>query len=107
MLIQNSDGTCTGGRKDVICILNDLNTGKYHVSFFEESPFPGGQKDLSFVRLKSKMHHTYGSETIEGALNQLKEMREKIQVSDKNVWLEPQEWDGNQGMVWVVPNWNN
>lgn len=106
MLIPNGDGTFMGGSKDVICILNDSNTGKYHVSFFEEAPFPGEHNELSFVRLKSKMHHTQGSETIEGALEHLKDMREKIEIEDNNVWLEPIEWDGSQGLVMTVPNWN-
>lgn len=34
MLLPNGDGTYTGGEQDIICILNDVNTGKYHAAFF-------------------------------------------------------------------------
>lgn len=103
MLMPNGDGTYTGGNQDIICILNDVNTGKYHAAFFEESPLPGGNEEVGFLRLKSKMHHTQGAETIEDAFKHVDDMRQKVHVSDDNVWREPKDWDGTQGLVWVVP----
>lgn len=108
MLFQREDNTFDGGSLDVICILHDINTGKYHSAFFEEHPMPGEIKpieEMTFVRLKSKFHHTVGSDTLEGALQHLEELKEKIHISEKYVWLEPQEWDGQLGIVWVVPKW--
>lgn len=104
MLIQNSDGTMTAGPKDIICILNDQSSGKYHAAFFEEAPLPGNPTDIGFVRLKSKMHHTQGSDTLEGAKEHVKGMLEKIIVDDANVWSDVQPWDGSQGLVWTIPD---
>lgn len=109
MLIEKEEkGKFIGGPLDVLCILHDITTGRYHAAFFEESPFPGPVKDVrktDIVRLKSKMHHTTGSDSLEGALMHLKELSENIEVPEKNIWKEPQEWDGTIGIVWVKENW--
>lgn len=108
MLLQNENNTFETGCLDVICILHDETTDKYHAAFFQEAPMPGGyevNENLSFVRLKSSMHHTGGSDTLEGALEHVNQLKNKIHVPDKNVWLEPKEWDGQIGIVWIVPRW--
>lgn len=108
MLIENGDGTFTGGPLDVLCILHDVEAETYHVAFFEEKPLPGPVPDLQdtkVVRLKSKMHHTLGAGDLCGAFEHLAEMREKIQVPDENVWREPRDWDGQLGVVIVANNW--
>lgn len=108
MMIQNENGTFTGGPLDVLCILNDVTTGRYHAAFFEEKPFPGpveSVKNTDLVRLKSKMHHTEGSDTIEGALEHLVDLSEKLIVPSDNIWKDPIEWDGELDMVLLVPNW--
>ncbi len=109
MLLQREDKTFTGGILDVICILHNEKTNRYHAAFFEESPLPGKANipidQLPFIRLKSKMHHTEGADTLEEAKKHVEEMRKQIYLVDKNIWLEPQKWDGNEGIVWVVPNW--
>lgn len=109
MLLERNDGTFDGGSLDVICILHDVNKDRYHVAFFEEHPLPSQHdtpiEDLTFVRLKSKMHHTGGADTLEGAIGHLNDMKTKIHIPEKNIWLEPKEWDGELGIVWVVPRW--
>lgn len=83
-MFQNEDGTYTLGPADVLCIFR-LPTGRFHVTLLEEQPMPGPIQpieELNFIRLKSKMHHTVGADTLEGAQQQLQELRQKIKVSD-------------------------
>lgn len=110
MLINNGDGTHTGGPLDVWCILHNATQGAdtYHPAFFEEKPMPGPRpsvQDTKVVRLKSKMHHTEGFPTLEKALVQLDELAAKFRVPNENVWREPVEWDGHEGLVWLRENW--
>lgn len=108
MLIENGDGTYTGGPLDVWCIMHNVEADTYHAAFFEEKPMPGPRpsvEDTKIVRLKSKMHHTEGAPTLEGALKYLDEMTAKVQVPPENIWREPKDWDGEIGIVWVFPNW--
>lgn len=108
MMMDNGNGTFTAGGLDVLCILHDVNTDKYHAAFFEEKPLPGKVKSIEetdIVRLKSKMHHTGGSDTLDGALEHLKELSEKIIVPGENVFNEPIEWDGTIGIVLLWKNW--
>jgi hypothetical protein len=65
--------------------MKDTSTGRFHATYWEEKPLPGGAPE-TIVRLKSKMHHTTGAETFEGALEHIREMREQIQIQDANVW---------------------
>jgi len=108
MLIENVDGTVTGGPLDVICILRDVTTERFHVAFFEEKPMPGPVPDVMstpVVRLKSNMHHTEGAPDLDGAKLHLAEFRAKLRVPDDNVSETPIPWDGQAGIVWLVPNW--
>lgn len=108
MLIDNGNEIFTAGGLDILCILHDINTGKYHAAFFEESPLPREVKSIEetdFVRLKSKMHYTSGSDTLDGALVHLGELEEKISVPEGNIFKEPIEWDGTIGIVFLWENW--
>lgn len=108
MMINNGNGTFTAGRLDVLCILHNVNTGRYHAAFFEEHPLPGEVKSIEetdIVRLKSKMHHTTGSDTLEGALEHLEELSEQIIVPEENIKKDPIDWDGEIGIVFVWENW--
>lgn len=108
MMIDKGNGTYAAGLLDVLCILRNVNTGKYHAAFFEEIPVPGKVEPMNeteIVRLRSKMHHTTGSETLDGALDHLKELREKIIVPDENVKKEPIDWNGEIGTTFVWENW--
>jgi hypothetical protein len=70
VLIHSNNETCFAGPLDAILILRHAATGRYHVAFFEEQPPPGPRQavdDVQVVRLKSRMHHTAGSDTLEGA----------------------------------------
>lgn len=89
MMLDNGDGTYTGGPFDVITIWHDMTSGRYHAVLFNESPLPGpvGEaKDTMLIRLKSKMHHTGGAETFEEALDHLEDLAEKIKLPEENVW---------------------
>lgn len=110
MLIQTgTKPSHTAGPLDVLCILHDTTVDRYHVAFFEEAPMPGPigpVEALSAVRLKSRMHHTEGAPTLDGALEHLDTMlAEQIELPESNVCREPFPWDGSLGLVWLVPNW--
>lgn len=108
MLIEQPDGTYHCGPLDVVCILHDVGKGRFHAAFFEEKPFPGpvpSVAETDIVRLKSKMHHTGGADTLEEALVHLQNLVDQLNCPEPNVWREPREWDGVLGIVWVVPNW--
>lgn len=108
MMMNNGDETFIAGSLDVLCILHNVNTNRYHAAFFEEHPFPGEIKpveETDIVRLKSKMHHTGGSDTLDGALEHLKELSEKIIVPEENIKKEPIDWDGEIGITFVWNNW--
>jgi len=107
MLIQNMDmKSYTGGPFDILCILRDVDTGRYHVCFFEEHPVPYQDLETRCVRLKSKMHHTIGAATFDEAKDHMKEMREKIILCDNNVSIKPIGWDGQTRLVWLVDDWH-
>lgn len=105
MLINNGDGTFTAGPRDVLCILHDINADTYHPAFFEEKVFPGGRNLDGAIRLKSKFSYTEGLETLEKALEELADFGTKIKVGEQNTWTEPQAWDGEIGVVWLVQDW--
>ncbi|KKN07678.1 hypothetical protein LCGC14_1064510 [marine sediment metagenome] len=107
MLMEKGDGTFTGGQGDVICIL-ELPEGTFHTAFFEEHPMSGQVKpiaDEDFLRLKSKMHRTEGSETLEEEQSKLDEMRAKIDIPDSNVIRDKAIKVVDPVNIWVVPNW--
>jgi hypothetical protein len=109
MLIETEKpGVFTAGALDILCILEDQNTGRFHVAFFEEHPMPGpvpSVEETNPVRLKSRMHHTAGADTLEGAQQHLRELREQIVLPDANVCDTPIDWNGEIGIVWLVENW--
>lgn len=107
-MIEDKDGTLMAGPLDVLCILHDQTTGKYHAAFFEEKPFPGPLKSVEKtnpVRLMSRMHHTEGSEDLKVALEHLQDLSTKLKVPPENLWTDPRPWDGQEGIVWLVENW--
>lgn len=109
MLTVQSDGTVMAGEADVLCILHNAQTQRWHVAFFEEHPLPsqGGASisELDSLRLKSRFTHTSGGETIDDAREHLADMRTKLIVDDRNVASKALPWDGELGIVWMVPNW--
>lgn len=107
MMIQDGDKVIVGPL-DVAVILHDVTTGRYHAAFFEDHPLPGpvlAAEDVGLVRLKSKMHHTEGAPDLAGALVHLDAMVDKMVIPIENIWREPEPWDGQIGLVWVVPRW--
>lgn len=105
MLIEIEPGVLMAGPADVICILQVGN--RFHAAFFEELPMPGPIqpiKELDFIRLKSKMHHTIGTDTLEGAKKHVEEMRKNIKVNDNNIADEPLVVDDPISVL-VIENW--
>ena len=110
MLISNADGTYTAGALDVLMILHHVVAGTYHAAFFKEAPLPGPVREIGevkIVRLRSKMHHTSGAPTLEGAQVHLDELAGKIHVPPENVWRDkpPYPWDGRHDVTLIVDNW--
>lgn len=63
---------------------------------------------LEVVRLKSKMHHTEGAETLEEAREHLADLASKVELPEGNVWDgEDQVRDVAEAGpdVMVAPNW--
>lgn len=108
MMIGNGDGTFTGGPLDVLLVLHDTKTGRFHPAFLEEKPMPGPVPEVAdthVVRLTSRMHHTEGFPTLEEGLKGLKELAEKIHLPPENTWEKPREWDGEYPITMLVDNW--
>lgn len=109
MLLPHGDGTFTAGPLDVLCILHDATSGKFHAAFFEEAPFPGPIQDVrevAVVRLRCKMTHTGGALTLEGAQAQLADLGKRIHVVPQNYWSNSAEpWNGQLGPVLLRTNW--
>lgn len=55
--------------------------------------------------MRSALHHFAGSDTLDGALEHLRELSEKIIVPEENIWKEPIEWDGKFGVILLRDNW--
>lgn len=111
MMFPNDDGTFTLGKYDVWGIMQDTSTGRFHACLWLEAPLPGPYEERSFVRLKSKFHHTVGAETFEVALEHVTELRGKFKIDDDNVWTHPSQvvqrdfkTEGYAEVV-IVPNW--
>lgn len=107
MFIRQKGNTLVGGEADIMCII-ELPAGTFHVALFEERPLPGPVKpirELDFIRLKSKMHHTTGAKTLEGAQEHAREMREQLVIEDSNVCVEKAMLVEDPVQVWMLKNW--
>lgn len=110
MLIQESKTTFIGGSLDVICILHNIESSTYHAAFFQEQSLTGPIKSVretDVVRLRSKMHHTKGSTTLEEAIAEVDNLSVRIKLPEDNIWKNPIEWNGKIPITMVVPNWRN
>lgn len=98
-----------GGALDVLLILHHEAKGTYHPAYFTEAPFPGppqAVEQVKAVRLRSKMHHTKGAPTLEGAQALFDELAQDVLVPPENRWRDRVlEWDGTEGITIVVDNW--
>lgn len=96
------------GPLDIICILYNVATKRYHVAFLEEKPLPGkvlSVDETPLVRLKSRMHHTEGTETLEEALEEINGLTDKIKINTQNIWNKPLDWHGEIPIVLMKENW--
>lgn len=91
MLMPNGDGTYTTGPYDLLAIVQNTNTGRYHAYFLEEKPLPSWDGSDPVVRLKSKLHHTEGAVDFEGALVHLADMQKKFNIPNERTWREPKQ----------------
>ncbi len=95
MYIYTETGMIAGPH-DALSIVRDTSTGRFHVFVWEEHPFPFSDQPRAVTRLQSKLHHTAGAETFEGALEHLVDIRKKIVIRDENVYStidKMLEWD--------------
>lgn len=100
----------TAGPLDVLCVLHDTMTDRYHLAFFEEAPTPGPVPpfdEMELVRLKSKMHHTQGAESMAEALLHMDEMlANDIELPESNICRDAaMPWGGDLGITLMVRNW--
>lgn len=77
-----------------ILILHDPKTGAYHAALFQEAPFPGPAETRyrhpRVMRLRSRMHHTVGAMSLEGAQAHADELASKIPDAKLfRDWVEP------------------
>lgn len=107
MFISKGNNVRKAGPADIMCIL-ELPAGTFHVTFFEEHPFPGQAKPVEerkIIRLKSKMHHIKGTRTFEDARKKAEEFRKRIFLPDANVIADRAIAAFDPVPVWLVPNW--
>lgn len=87
------DGTLKADPFDLLGVVKDTSTGRYHMTLWLEHPLPSqgwaNENSTGPIRLKSKLHHTAGAETFEGALEHLRELRKKLAIDDVCVWDSP------------------
>lgn len=100
------------GPYDVLGLLQDASTGRYHTCIWEERPLPG-HPELEVVHLKSLGHHEKGFTTREEALAHVAEIRKtQFEIADRNVWTSPEQLrivDGTPESfrsVLTVPRWS-
>jgi hypothetical protein len=109
-MIQNADGTFNLGLFDILCILHDEGKDRYHTAYFTEAPFPGPvPSNPGLIRLKSRGHHTEGFATFEEAQANLRNevVKQLKPLDEKNCWdAKAIPWDGEPGIVWILPNWH-
>ena len=107
MFISKSCSIKQAGPADIMCILK-LPAGTFHVTFFEEHPFPDRVKPVEerkIIRLKSKMHHIKGVRTFECAKKRAEEFRKKIFLPYENVITDRVIAVSDPVPVWLLPNW--
>ena len=108
MLLQAEDGSYIGGALDVILVLKNTETNRYHVGVYLERPFPGGSKPTGMVRLRSHLTHTEGAGTLEELERHLEDLVTKVRVREANVWRKPEqyiEFTGEVPAVMLVRDW--
>ena len=70
------------------CIAYLVTTNRYHVVMFQEKPMPGPYNpDQTFIRFKSRGHHTIGAETFEEAQVHLQEMMDNPDFNGGEDWV--------------------
>lgn len=113
MFFRTENGLAAGPW-DVVAIVQDHGTGRYHSIFMEDRPMPGGNqgKDgkVKFIRLKSKMHHTGGFETLPEAQKSIDDMLEKgsLAIDPLNLMglIVIDGWTASDpAVVQLLPNW--
>lgn len=106
-MLMQLNGKWQAGEADILCILR-LPGEKYHVAIYEEHPLPGSVEaidSLEFLRLKSKMHHTLGNDTLAEAQSNAAELRKGVTFADSNVYLDAAITVEDPVGQFIVPNW--
>lgn len=105
MLLKSGTGWLAGPF-DVVSIIKNVRTGKFHVYFVCERSIPGqggkNPSDMPGFALRSQLVDEQGTDTYEAAVEELTKLREKLSISDENVWSKPEqvlERDCSEGFV--------
>ena len=108
----NTGDKMAGQTGDVVLIIHDVATDRYHPYFFEEKSPPGPMQPiekLEVLRLKSRMHHTTGFDTFKKAKESLiNDAMMKVQLPEDNIYVDsPVPWDLSKGeaIEWLCENW--
>lgn len=90
-----------------IIIQQLVDTGRYHPTVAVESPIPGPPKalgDITFLRWKSKGHHTEGTETLEEARIEAKKIAKAMDIPELSCFLNEALLSSDPVFVVVTPN---
>ncbi len=94
----------------VVLIQQLTQTGRYHATVLVESPMPGSIETLdkqTFLRWKSKMHHTTGAETLKKAQEEARETAAKLELPEFCCFCDEALLSSNPIFVVVTPNFLN
>lgn len=91
----------------VWCILHHTTNDTYHPALFEGThSVLGNPTEPGEVYLRSRRHHTDGCVNLKDAQDLMFEAAGRdVGVPQGNISPTPIEWDGEVGIVLVLPNW--
>jgi hypothetical protein len=86
----------------VACVLKHSKTARFHPAIFDGQPMQNGAIDeIGDVQLTSIKHHEQGFDTLDDAIMMIR----SLDFDPKNICEIPLEWDGEPGLMWLLPNW--
>ena len=104
-MLQNQDAL-TFGPYDVLVVLQNKHTRRFHAAVFIEAPINEPHDSASqIIRLRSKFHYSMGAANWALAQQQLAALAERFQPPANNVASEPLVWDGEWPFVILTGNW--
>jgi hypothetical protein len=110
------DGKVQADPYDLLGIVKNTATGRYHVTLWLEHPLPSvgwaDEKCTGPIRLKSTMHHEAGFVTLEEAVGEIKRLRQNLIIDDVCVLDTPdsafsKNFEEGHASVIYMGNWRN